>query len=764
MRSMPATTLSVAHAARRLGVHPNTVRTWTRQGRLRCLRINERGDRRYRVEDLDAFLRDAPGQMEMLRRVGAEISGQLDLDEILRRLVDHARVLFAADRGGVFRRSPDGRLAAAVSQGLSPEFLEAVQQLPAPSLGARAMTDGRAAFATDYVNSRHLDDGLRETVRREGFNTVALAPLAADGHVFGLLGLYHDQRHDWTEQERVMLDALAAQASVAVRNADNYARMANWAAQLQSIQKLGGRLSHLASAEEIGSAIALELQQLIDYHNVRVYRVQGDACVPVAWRGIMGEYNEEDERQLRVPLGFGITGWVAVNKVAQILPDAAADPRSQTIPGTADDLPESMLLAPMLYEDRALGVIVLSKLGTHQFTSDDRRLLEIYASFAAQAFVTADTTHQLRLQSEALARQVQSQRELLRVTESILTTLDPRDVLEEIAARLSSLVPVDTVGIDLHDPAAHLLRPILARGKHAEAYLSGTSPDDEGVAGWVLAHGVGRLVGDEAVDRRGPRDGADPDSSGGSLIVVPLRARARITGVMTLQRDASGPAFSREEFELIELFAAQVSVAMHNAQTHRAVELRAETDALTGLKNQGAFHEHLAQATRRGAEFSLLVADLDDFKGFNDHHGHPAGDELLQLIGTALEAVGRDSDTVFRYGGDEFALILPATDLAGAAAVAEKAVAAVRGAAARARHGMPRRSVQASIGIAVFPTDGTDPRSVLLAADAACYLAKRSGTGRIASASDGLLPEPAAPSRRRASELSGLPSSCHSGY
>ena len=97
----------------------------------------------------------------------------------------------------------------------------------------------------------------------------------------------------------------------------------------------------------------------------------------------------------------------------------------------------------MRFDDRIIGVIVLSKLGLDQFIRDDLRYLEIYASMAAQAMANADTTELLRAQSELLARQLAAQRELMRATESILSTLDPRAVIEEIADRIGGLVHVD---------------------------------------------------------------------------------------------------------------------------------------------------------------------------------------------------------------------------------------------------------------------------------------------------------------------------------
>jgi diguanylate cyclase (GGDEF)-like protein len=165
---------------------------------------------------------------------------------------------------------------------------------------------------------------------------------------------------------------------------------------------------------------------------------------------------------------------------------------------------------------------------------------------------------------------------------------------------------------------------------------------------------------------------------------------------------------------------------------HQAVEIRAQTDGLTGLKNHSTFIEYLSLAVSRGAPFSLLLADLDDFKSYNDRRGHDAGSQLLAVIAQAIRASCRESDEVFRYGGDEFAIILPATDARGAMAVASKVTKAVRGVVSP---GSSRRSgVTCSVGISGFPTDATDRRGVVVAADRACYLAKRLGGDRAATA------------------------------
>jgi diguanylate cyclase (GGDEF)-like protein len=230
-------------------------------------------------------------------------------------------------------------------------------------------------------------------------------------------------------------------------------------------------------------------------------------------------------------------------------------------------------------------------------------------------------------------------------------------------------------------------------------------------------------AGDEIVSARRGRAGVDKP------LRLPLRADGASLGVLRIH---AAPAPGALRLRLLRQLAAAGGRALAAACVHEAALRRAELDPLTGLANHGqiwtALEREVAHAARYGRALSVVMLDLDGFKRWNDRHGHVAGDGALRCAARVIASGTRASDTAGRYGGDEFALILPETPRPGAIAVAEKVRAAIE---AECPDGDP---FTVSAGIACAPDDGVSAAALVRAADARLYAAKAAGGNRVVSA------------------------------
>ena len=301
-------------------------------------------------------------------------------------------------------------------------------------------------------------------------------------------------------------------------------------------------------------------------------------------------------------------------------------------------------------------------------------------------------------------------------------------MLEQITDRLGDLIHCDNIAIEVVDRAAGILVPLTARGVHAEEYLAPWEPGETGIATWVVEHNEPVLIADERTDDR-VNHFRDTGAIDGSLIVVPLlgpdrrrrRAHARAPR-------ARPPASTSEEFELVKLFAAQVSIALRNAETFQAAEIRARTDDLTGLLNHGTFQDWLARSVASAEPFGLVMVDLDEFKTVNDtlRATRPATGSCARSPARSRPARATRtpcSATAATSSSSSCRAAMPTA----CGTVAERITAAVAGVGGEGSSGGPGTSSsrRPSAPPRSPPTAAT-AEDVLLAADRACFVAKRS--------------------------------------
>ena len=330
--------------------------------------------------------------------------------------------------------------------------------------------------------------------------------------------------------------------------------------------------------------------------------------------------------------------------------------------------------------------------------------------------------------SEQATEALNGQRQLLALNERLVETLDPQQVLNLIADSLKSLVSYDNLTIYRVDREAAVLRPVLARDRFAAVILEEVFALDRGITGWVVTHSEAQCINDAQLDPRMALIPGTP-AEDESLIIVPLLHRSDVIGTLNVGRMGGvGSHFDAAEFEIVRLFASQASMALVNAEAHRAVSTQAETDALTGLLNRRAFETHIVAllADPGSQPLCILMLDLDGFKVFNDQRGHPAGDALLVNVARAIETAVRTGDRVYRHGGDELGVLLPNTTQTVGARVGER----IRGAIAALDSGASDQ-VTVSVGAACSPDDASTRDDLVAAADAALYRAKAAGGDRV---------------------------------
>jgi diguanylate cyclase (GGDEF)-like protein len=362
----------------------------------------------------------------------------------------------------------------------------------------------------------------------------------------------------------------------------------------------------------------------------------------------------------------------------------------------------SIMIAPLILDERLLGVVYLdSQVAKGIFTADDAGILGALAIHIATSLETARTA-QLEISMQAAQRQRDLANHLREAFEAMSDSLEPRTVLERLLEWTARLVPNQGVwlvaphreGLAVYEPGTS--RPQIVAGRSladVPDLLAGRAPD---TAVWTV------------LPLRSPR------AQGGDMGVVAIAADADVS-------------------QLAAALVAQGSTAYDNATLFARVQELAIVDELTGIANRRRFFElaerDLAEANRHQRPAVAMMVDIDHFKRVNDTHGHPTGDDVIRTVAARLAHEMRSTDVICRYGGEEFALLIPDTDGEGGRVLAERLRACIADEPVETRSGP--LTVSVSIGLSVTGPGRDDVTTLLAAADRGLYQAKQAGRNRV---------------------------------
>jgi diguanylate cyclase (GGDEF)-like protein/putative nucleotidyltransferase with HDIG domain len=383
------------------------------------------------------------------------------------------------------------------------------------------------------------------------------------------------------------------------------------------------------------------------------------------------------------------------------------------------------LLFPLISRGSLIGILALGRKKSGRYSVEDIDLVE-------------NITHQIAtsLEKEYLQEQLRKREQELslinRLATVITSSLNIGEVYGAFIAELKDVIDVDWATIVLIE--GDELRFEVLSTEVGSAWQAGEKIPLEGTGTeWVAKRKKALFEPDLAKNRRFRTGDAHLKQGIRSIVYLPLVVKGEAIGSLIVASHRPN-AYAPGQVHLLERLASQIAVPVENSRLYAKAEQRARVDELTGLFNRRHFDERLGEEidrnSRHGGMLSLIFLDLDFFKAYNDKHGHIAGDKVLAQIGQLIEKSIRNIDIAFRYGGDEFAVLLPQSEADNAFVVAER----VRGKIASEMRKKNLR-ITISLGLASWPSDGVTSDELINAADRALYYTKQTGGNRTCVAS-----------------------------
>jgi diguanylate cyclase (GGDEF)-like protein/putative nucleotidyltransferase with HDIG domain len=383
------------------------------------------------------------------------------------------------------------------------------------------------------------------------------------------------------------------------------------------------------------------------------------------------------------------------------------------------------MFVPLISRDRLIAILVLGEKQSGRYSLEDLGIIENVTNRVAVSLEKEYLREQLR----------ESEQELSIINNSsviLASSLDIQEIFGNFIEELKKAVDVTWATIVLIDQDEFIC--IALSAPEASAYQIGDRvPIERTGTAWVVSQKRPFIEHDLSQERYFTTSDFFFEHGLRSAAYLPLIAKGKIIGSFILG-SKTPHAFSQRHIRLLEQLASQIAMPLENSQLYARAEKKARVDELTELYNRRSLDEmidsEISRHSRYGGTFSLAILDLDGLKLYNDTYGHLAGDSLLKTVGTNIKASVRTSDFAFRYGGDEFAILLPQTSTDDALMVLERV---------RKRIGdgvdPSKIEVTASIGVACWPDDGISHTDIIASADVTLYRAKRNGRNQTMCAS-----------------------------
>jgi len=667
--------------------------------------------------------------MLALSNVNLATSGLIgtDVQKMLAQALERVLNVVHMPRGALFlHHGSTSGPTSIVAEGLSDEFCSAAHQegLDDHLVNLVARLGGLAVFNSLNQNSdwTTLDkepgfQRFRDLAQKHGLRTVAAVSLQAKERTFGVMVLGNNDNRKFTSAELRMLLALGHQMGMAVENSYLIQQTSRRSEELHVLNEIGRILSSTLDSNEIFTKIHEEMSRLIEVDNLYIAFLEPEQNLLKFELEVRdGERFPKRSR----PAGNHLSEYVIrTRQPLLITADFAESVKRLNVEPIQNR--GSFCGVPLMRGDKAFGVLAAHANREHAFDDGHLELMRILGSEAVIALENARLFRAEEVKARHLAL-------LNNISRNAIATFNVEEMLARITAELGRGLHYDHVGIGLMDyeEKTIVIQAEAGARKHA---VGRKIPLGEGLVGRVARSGEVAFVRDYSSD---PAAGNPVLEGTACAAALPIYHSEQLHGVLYVE-SAEPREFTVEDLQLLGTLADLISSAVHNAISYQRAQEQAMTDGLTGIRTHRFFMETLSaewkRSTRAGRAFSIVLIDLDRFKFVNDFYGHLEGDIVLQRVARILEETCRRSDVVARYGGDEFVVLMPETNIEQARQLASKLRQILA-----SDELLREKNIGGSFGVASFPVHGSTPQELIQLADASMYLSKRQGGNAVSSA------------------------------
>ena len=386
----------------------------------------------------------------------------------------------------------------------------------------------------------------------------------------------------------------------------------------------------------------------------------------------------------------------------------------------------SYLGVPIIHQGKLLGFINLDAGVPNFFKAEHAERLKTFSNYAASAITNAKLYSDARYYAEETAI-------LYEISLAIAAGVGLEKTTQAIFRQLKKVIPTDLFFLALYEKQEKMVSYFMYQADEKridiEPFYLMQRPS---LTRYVIQKGETVYVPDFKAENSEIKEEdviRVPGFDNRSFLGIPLILRGEVIGVLSVQ-SADPNAYNSRQTQLVETIAQQATIAMDNAKLFEKMQEMAITDSLTGLFNRRYFYmilnNEIERARRYSLRLSMVMIDIDHFKNVNDTFGHLAGDDVLKALAEVCKQLLRQSDNMFRFGGEEFMIVLPETDQEEALKVAERIRATVADATFETKKG--RVKITISLGVSQFnPDEFSDQNIFIESVDQTLYKAKQAG-------------------------------------